>query len=96
MVTMFLKMKTLTRQSSDLLLFNLAIADLLFGIVVLTCSLVFHFVGTEINDFYCKATGGVVYLSCGVSVYTLTVIAMERSRAILRECLCKSGPVDFA
>ena len=83
-VSMFLKMKTVTRQSSDLLLFNLAIADLLFGIVVLTCSLVFHFVGTEINDFYCKATGGVVYLSCGVSVYTLTVIAMERCRAVLK------------
>ena len=84
-VIIFLKKKkTMARQFSDLLLSNLAIADLLLGIVVLTCSLAFNFFGTVINDFYCKATGGVVYLSCGVSVYTLTVIAMERYGAVLK------------
>ncbi|KAJ7356230.1 hypothetical protein OS493_025984 [Desmophyllum pertusum] len=82
-VIIFFKKKA-TRQFSDLLLFNLATADLLFGIVVLICSLAFHFAGTTINDFYCKATGGVVYLSCGVSVFTLVAIAMERHGAVVR------------
>ncbi|XP_078369759.1 allatostatin-A receptor-like [Oculina patagonica] len=82
-VIIFLKSKS-TRQFSDLLLFNLATADLLFGTVVLICSLAFHFAGTTINDLYCKITGGVVYLSCGVSVFTLAAIAMERYGAVVK------------
>lgn len=82
-VVIFLKMKA-TRQFSDFLLFNLATADLLFGTVVLICSLAFHFAGTAINDFYCKITGGVVYLSCGVSIFTLAAIAMERHGAVVK------------
>ena len=82
-VVIFLKMKA-ARQFSDFLLFNLAIADLLFGTVVSICNLAFHFAGTAINDFYCKITGGVVYLGCGVSVFTLAAIAMERHGAVLK------------
>ena len=82
-VVIFLKSKS-TRKCSDLLIFNLATADLLFGTVVLICSLAFHFAGTTINDFYCKITGGVIYLSCGVSVFTLAAIAMERYGAVLK------------
>ena len=73
-----------TRHFSNLLLLNLATADLLFGTVVLICSLAFHFAGTTVNDFYCKVTGGVVYLSCGVSVFTLAAIALERYDAVLK------------
>lgn len=85
LVVIFLKRKS-ARQFSDLLLLNLATADLLFGSVVLICSLAFHFAGhgTTINDFYCKITGGVIYLSCGVSVYTLTAIATERFGAVMK------------
>ena len=82
-VVIFLKMKA-ARQFSDLLLFNLAMADLLFGTVVSICNLAFHFAGTAINDFYCKITGGVVYLSCGVSVFTLAAIALERHGAVVK------------
>ena len=82
-VLIFLKMKA-TRKFSDLLLFNLAMADLLFGTVVSICNLAFHFAGTAINDFYCKITGGVVYLGCGVSVFTLAAIAMERHGAVVK------------
>lgn len=82
-VAIFLKMKA-TRQFSDFLLFNLAIADLLFGAVVSICNLAFHFAGTAINDVYCKITGGVVYLGCGVSVFTLASIALERHAAVVR------------
>lgn len=79
----FLKKKA-TRQFSNFLLLNLATADLMFGAVVLICSVAFRFAGSAINDFYCKVTGGVIYLSCGVSVFTLAVIAMERKDAVLR------------
>ena len=82
-VVIFLKMKA-ARQFSDFLLFNLAMADLLFGTVVSICNLAFHFAGTAINDFYCKITGGVVYLGCGVSVFTLAAIAMERHGAVVK------------
>lgn len=82
-VVIFLKMKA-ARKFSDLLLFNLAIADLLFGTVVSICNLAFHFAGNAINDFYCKITGGVLYLGCGVSVFTLAAIAMERHGAVVK------------
>lgn len=95
-VIIFFKKKTAIRQFSDLLLSNLATADLLFGTVVLICSLAFHFAGTAINDFYCKATGGVVYLSCGVSVYTLAAIAMERYRAVFRPARARVRMRDMA
>lgn len=46
----FLKKKA-TRQFFNLLLLNLATADLLFGIVVLICGLAFRLAGTAVNDF---------------------------------------------
>ena len=79
----FLKKKA-TKRFSNFLLLNLATADLLFGTVVSICNLAFRLAGTSINDFYCKATGGVVYLSCGVSVFTLAAITVERKDAVLK------------
>ena len=89
----FLKKKA-TRQFFNLLLLNLATADLLFGIIVLICGLAFRFAGTAVNDFYCKATGGVVYLSCGVSVFTLVAIALERNAAVLKPAIQRARMCD--
>lgn len=96
-VVIFLKMKA-ARQFSDFLLFNLAMADLLFGTVVSICNLAFHFAGaggTAINDFYCKITGGAVYLGCGVSVFTLAAIALERHGAVVKPVRARARMRDF-
>ena len=72
---------------TNYLLLNLAAADLLFGCVVLVCKIVVSLFVASANDFYCKVVGTSLYLSCGVSVFTLMVIALERYYAIMKPAL---------
>lgn len=72
--------------------------DFLFGIVVLICNLVFYFVdvgGIVINDFYCKIIGGVVYFGCGVFVFILVVIVLERYGVVVKLVCVRVWMCDF-
>lgn len=78
------KSSALKSSLTNSLLLNLAIADLLLGLVVLICSLLVYIFGLPITDVYCKISGGTLYLTCSISVCTLAIISLERYIAILK------------
>ncbi|EDO39016.1 predicted protein, partial [Nematostella vectensis] len=73
-------MKTFT----NLLLVNLALADMSFGILQLIELAIFQV--TEVFDanVFCKSTAYSTHVVCGVSIVTLTIIAYERYQAVAR------------
>jgi hypothetical protein len=76
------------RTFTNYLLVNLAIADLSYGLLQ-ALGMIVHLAEREFDwSAFCKSSNYGVHVSCGVSIGTLTVIAVERFYAVVKPFSC--------
>ena len=78
------------RSATDYLLLNLAVADLIFGIFLAPLFLYPMFVSSTVlhaADFTCRFPvniGNISWIACGASLFTVTILTIERYFAVCR------------
>ena len=72
------------KTSSNLLLMNIAVADLLVAIIIVPLRFIEMFLGWPLGKFLCQSLASIQDVIACVSVITHTVIALERYRGIVQ------------
>ncbi|VDI71296.1 allatostatin receptor [Mytilus galloprovincialis] len=78
------------RNTTDILIVNLAVVDILFIMVYVPYLVTTYFKGSWVlGDFVCKLSNYILYVSATISVYTLVMMSLDRYLAIVHPITSK-------
>ncbi|CAG2184353.1 ASTA-R [Mytilus edulis] len=78
------------RNTTDILIVNLAVVDFLFIMVYVSFIVTTYFKGSWVfGDFVCKLSNYILYVSATISVYTLVLMSLDRYLAIVHPITSK-------